>query len=136
MIRLENLVAAALESATVAHANSCPANACQCEACKPDTPALCTCHQGKARFAASLYQTAKDGNRHLWMPHDAEMFREVVGATADGQVWVVARRSPRILAKYGEDVVCLSPAKYAAAERECLRRRCIALGVMPFGELA
>lgn len=30
-----------------------------------------------------------------------------------GRNWVVARRSPRVVAKYGEDVVCLSAARYA-----------------------
>lgn len=30
-----------------------------------------------------------------------------------GPNWVVARRSPRIVERYGEDVVCLSQARYA-----------------------
>lgn len=39
-----------------------------------------------------------------------------------GQNWVVARRSPAMIARYGEDVVCLSKARYdeiaEAYERE------------------
>lgn len=30
-----------------------------------------------------------------------------------GPKWVIARRTPRTVRQYGEDVICLSPAKYA-----------------------
>lgn len=42
-----------------------------------------------------------------------EQFNRIVGSDN----WVVARRSPRITAKYGADVVCLSPKAYANAAR-------------------
>lgn len=35
-----------------------------------------------------------------------------------GAKWVVARRTPRIIAKYGDDVVCLSPSRYRALSAE------------------
>lgn len=37
--------------------------------------------------------------------------------------WVIARRTPRIVARYGEDVLCLSPKAYAKAEAEAIARR-------------
>jgi hypothetical protein len=44
----------------------------------------------------------------------AAEFARIVG----GSNWVVGvRPTPNILARYGEDVVCLSPQKYADAER-------------------
>ena len=44
-------------------------------------------------------------------------------AEVGGHNWVVSRRTPRILAKYGEDVICLSPKRYREAERLALLRR-------------
>lgn len=38
--------------------------------------------------------------------------------TKVGPNWVLARRTSRILAKYGESVVCLSPKRYRALEAE------------------
>jgi hypothetical protein len=35
-----------------------------------------------------------------------------------GSNWVVARRSPRILARYGEDVVCISKQRMRAIDKE------------------
>jgi hypothetical protein len=35
-----------------------------------------------------------------------------------GKKWVIARRTARIVERYGEDVVCVSQARYRAAERE------------------
>lgn len=32
--------------------------------------------------------------------------------------WVVARRSPNILRRYGEDVLCLSSKRFEALEKE------------------
>jgi hypothetical protein len=40
-------------------------------------------------------------------------FRQIVG----GSNWVIARRSPHIVARYDSDVVCLSQQKYKNAER-------------------
>lgn len=34
-----------------------------------------------------------------------------------GKNWVIARRTPNILARYGEDVICLSRKRYKEAER-------------------
>jgi hypothetical protein len=42
-----------------------------------------------------------------------ERFAELVG----GHNWVIARRSGRIVVKYGANVVCLSPERYREAER-------------------
>lgn len=43
-----------------------------------------------------------------------EFMRKTVGAN-----WVVVhRRTPRIVAKYGEDVVCLHPKRYAALQAQ------------------
>lgn len=50
-------------------------------------------------------------NRYEDFPFDA--FAKIVG----GHNWVIARRSPRILARYGSDVVCLTPKQYTEAER-------------------
>ena len=44
-----------------------------------------------------------------------------------GANWIVARRTPSIVRRYGDDVICLSPARYkllqnaweAANRREC-----------------
>lgn len=33
-----------------------------------------------------------------------------------GRNWVLARRTPSIVRRYGEDVICLSPAKYKALQ--------------------
>lgn len=49
-----------------------------------------------------------------------------VGGSADflrkrfGKNWVLARRSSNIVARYGSDVVCLSPKQYAQAEDDYL----------------
>ena len=40
-------------------------------------------------------------------------FAEIVGGTN----WVIARRTPNILARYGDDVICLSKKHYKDAER-------------------
>jgi hypothetical protein len=40
-----------------------------------------------------------------------------------GPNWVIARRGRRIVDKYGEDVRCVSPAQYYAAERRAIERR-------------
>lgn len=46
-------------------------------------------------------------------PFPFETFHKIVG----GKNWVVARRTPNIVARYGKDVICLSPQRYASAER-------------------
>ena len=40
-----------------------------------------------------------------------------------GRNWVVARRTPRIVRKYGADVICISQAKYSKMHRELLAAR-------------
>lgn len=52
-----------------------------------------------------------------FQPFPFNEFAAIVG----GHNWVVARRSPRVVAKYGDDVVCLSPKRYA--EVECIARK-------------
>ena len=37
--------------------------------------------------------------------------------------WCIARRSPRIVERYGEDVVCISPQGYAKAEAKAIANR-------------
>jgi hypothetical protein len=37
--------------------------------------------------------------------------------------WVVTRRTPKIIARYGEDVVCLSGKKFRAMQAEILAAR-------------
>lgn len=75
----------------------------------------CEFHESLAR------QGRKSGD---YEPHPDRTFRQLVGAVghrADGchgeRGWVLARRSPNILARYGEDVVCLSSQAYDNAER-------------------
>lgn len=46
-------------------------------------------------------------------PYPLEAFRRQIG----GANWVLARRTPAIVARYGEDVICLSREKYKDAER-------------------
>jgi len=43
----------------------------------------------------------------------AEELRAQVG----GENWVLHRRTPRIVERYGPDVICLSQRAYAEAER-------------------
>lgn len=40
-----------------------------------------------------------------------------------GSNWVIARRTPRIVKKYGADVNCISAAQYAAAQRRAIEKR-------------
>lgn len=35
-----------------------------------------------------------------------------------GENWVIARRTSRVVYQYGDDVICLSPAKYAKLRAE------------------
>ncbi len=48
---------------------------------------------------------------HEPFPFDA--FSRIVG----GEHWVIAKRTPSIVSRYGDDVVCLSPKRYQDAER-------------------
>lgn len=41
----------------------------------------------------------------------ADYMREKVGRN-----WVISRRTPRIVAQYGEDVVCISPKEYKSIQ--------------------
>lgn len=47
-----------------------------------------------------------------------EMRRELGGSN-----WVIARRIPSIIRKYGEDVICVSSKKYQEAERRAIESR-------------
>jgi hypothetical protein len=49
----------------------------------------------------------------------AEEFHAEIG----GSKWVLARRSRHIVERYGPHVICLSPQRYADAERLALLRR-------------
>ena len=52
------------------------------------------------------------------MDHDDKSFPSAeFYAIVGGKNWVLHRRTPRIVARYGEDVICLSQAGYANAER-------------------
>jgi hypothetical protein len=46
-----------------------------------------------------------------------------LSAIFGGRNWVLAPRSKGIVARYGEDVICVSRKQYAAAEREAIERR-------------
>jgi hypothetical protein len=48
---------------------------------------------------------------------DYEIYEAEFARVVGGGNWVIARRTPRILARYGQDVVCLSPKTYANAKR-------------------
>lgn len=37
---------------------------------------------------------------------------EEINAQIGGPRWVIARRTPRIVEKYGDDVICLTPKQY------------------------
>ena len=64
------------------------------------------------------------------LPHEAaNPFRYAeptageISAVLGSSNWVVARRSPRIVEHYGEDVVCISPQGYAKAEAKAIANR-------------
>lgn len=40
-----------------------------------------------------------------------------------GTPWVIARRTPRIIQRYGADVVCITRKQYHAAERRAIEAR-------------
>lgn len=46
-------------------------------------------------------------------PFPLKEFHRVIG----GSNWVLHPRTKRIVERYGEDVICLSPKRYADAER-------------------
>lgn len=48
----------------------------------------------------------------------SEEMRRVLGSN-----WVLARRTRRIVAQYGDDVKCYSAKQYEAAEREAIESR-------------
>lgn len=50
-------------------------------------------------------------------PTSLEYLRERFGSN-----WVLARRTPRIMARYGDDVVRLTQSQYKAAERDYRKR--------------
>lgn len=67
--------------------------------------------QRKVRLAASVRKThgiatAEELARELGSPK-----------------WVIARRTPAIVQRYGEDVVCVTPVQYEAAERRAIEKR-------------
>jgi len=50
-----------------------------------------------------------------------------IEAVLGSRNWCIARRSPRIVARYGADVITLSPARYAEVEQRALALRAAAL---------
>ncbi len=46
-------------------------------------------------------------------PFPLDVFHKIVG----GKNWVLHRRTPRIVSRYGDDVICLSLKRYEEAER-------------------
>lgn len=66
--------------------------------------------QRKVKLARSVMETHG-------MATGEELEREL------GPNWVVGRRTKRIVEKYGEDVQCYSPEKYADAERRAIESR-------------
>ena len=62
--------------------------------------------------------------REAARPFDyAEPTPDEMRAAIGGRNWVVARRTPRIVERYGSDVICLSQAKYASAEARAIEAR-------------
>ena len=62
--------------------------------------------------------------REAARPFDyAEPTPDEMRAAIGGRNWVVARRTPRIVERYGPDVICLSQAKYASAETRAIEAR-------------
>lgn len=50
-----------------------------------------------------------------------DILREELGAQP-GRPWVIARRTPRIVERYGADVVCVTPKRFDEAERRAALR--------------
>lgn len=83
--------------------------------------------------------TAFEAVSHWWhlLPSDVErklrLAKSLVEShgspTADemrqelGSNWVIARRTKRVVERYGEDVNCVTPKQYAAAERRAIEKR-------------
>jgi hypothetical protein len=68
--------------------------------------------------------------RHQPLPHEAARPFDYAQPTPDemraaigSRNWVIARRGKQIIERYGQDVVCLSHAKYAAAEARAIETR-------------
>jgi hypothetical protein len=64
------------------------------------------------------------------LPHEAaNPFRYAeptageISAVLGGKKWVIARRTPRIVERYGEDVVCVSQQAYKKAEAKAIEAR-------------
>lgn len=109
-------IRAALEAARQSrHADDCPARP---QKHPPKTGTACTCHRGQARLALSLIES--HGEPTL------EELREELGNN-----WVIARRTPRIVAQYGSDVVCCTHKTYEAAQLRALNKRAVRMGVAP-----
>ena len=59
----------------------------------------------------------------------AESLHKYSGATSEefaaewGPKWVIARRTKRIVEKYGEDVKCVTHKQYVETERKIIARR-------------
>ena len=115
-MRLEPFVQEALRSARDSnHAKTCSF----CPTNSGSGP--CNCHVGKAEFALSLFV-----HDNLHAPNSEELREQM------GKNWVIARRSPRIVAKYGEDVVCVSPKAFQEHEKRALYTRMSRMGVAVF----
>jgi hypothetical protein len=65
-----------------------------------------------SRMEAEMIQTRSYDDGIAYEDWHAEFCR-ILG----GRKFVIARRTPRIVEKYGEDVVCLSSQAYANASR-------------------
>ena len=48
---------------------------------------------------------------------------EEMCAAIGGRPWVIARRTPRIIERYGASVICVSPKGYAKAEARAIATR-------------
>ena len=118
-IEREYIFPALQAAAESVHADACPILHCHnpqpgsCD-CK------CTCHVGLARLALSFYLPASGFS----ITATPDELRAVIGRN-----WVIARRSESIIARYGEDVVCLSQSAYDEAQRKAIRAQAEKMGV-------
>lgn len=85
-----------------------------------ETSPLCDCHVGKARLALSGIV----GELIHGHPTSDEMSKAI-----GSKNWVIARRSERIVRRYGDDVVCLTSKQYEDAEQKAWAARAARLGV-------
>lgn len=89
---------------------------------------MCACHVGKAKLALSMFQRYPNGQALFSGTPSPDEFRAAVGAV-DGRTWVLARKTSRMVERYGEDAVFLTQGAYADAERRAINARAAKLGV-------